>query len=378
MIFAKRPAGPDAENTSLAPPAGARACAHSPAKWSAPPWSDPLASPLSGACSPPFAQPLASATPASADEPRAAGSASGPTLSARADLWVVAGLTLATFILACVFELYEALTRVTRPLEVWQLDELPIALVALAIGLAWYAFRRAAQARAELLMRKYAQSQTLGLLAHNRELAQQLLSVQESERRMLARELHDELGQHCHAIRVEAAFLRCSADAEQARSAVLRTAATAEALVGNVRSLLRRLRPAELDELGLVAALQALCETWEERSGIACIFRHAGPLDALGENIDTALYRVTQEALTNVLRHAQATQVRISLQHSAPAVVELWIEDEGKGFDLRVDTGGLGLLGATERAAALGGSLQVESAPGQGTRLRMRIPLTHP
>ena len=299
----------------------------------------------------------------------------GPTLSARGDLWLVAGLTLATFGLACVFELYEALTRLTRPLEVWQLDELPIALVALALGLAWYAFRRAAEARAELLMRKHAQSQTLGLLAHNRELSQQLLGVQENERRLLARELHDELGQHCHAIRIEAAFLQRTDDTEQARAAVLRTAATAEALVGNVRSLLRRLRPAELDELGLGAALQALCEAWEAHSGVACIFRHAGALEGLGESIDTALYRVTQEALTNVLRHAQAGQVRIHLERAVPSRIELRIEDDGRGFDTHLDTQGLGLLGAGERAAALGGSLQVDSAPGQGTKLRLRIPV---
>ena len=301
--------------------------------------------------------------------------AAGTTPSARADLWVVAGLTLSTFILSCVFELYETLTRVTRPLEMWQLDELPIALLALAIGLAWYAFRRAAQARAELRMRMHAQSQTLGLLAHNRELAQQLLGVQEAERRMLARELHDELGQHCHAIRVEAVFLQRCDDVEWSRASVLRTAASAEALLGNVRSLLRRLRPAELDELGLVAALQALCENWEERSRVACILRHTGPLEALGEIIDTTLYRVTQEALTNVARHASATQVRISLQHSVASSIELCVDDDGLGFDPEVDTQGLGLLGATERAAALGGSLQVDSAPGQGTKLRLCIPL---
>ncbi len=294
--------------------------------------------------------------------------------AARADLWVVAGLTLATFVLSCVFELSEALTRLTRPLEMWQLDELPIALLALAVGLAWYALRRATQARAELRMRVQAQAQTLTLLAHNRELAQQLLGVQEAERRVLARELHDELGQHCHAIRVDAAFMQRCEDAEQSRAAVLRTAATAQALLGNVRSLLRRLRPAELDELGLIAALQSLCEAWEERSHIACVFRHAGSLEGLGENIDTALYRVTQEGLTNVQRHAQAHQVRIHLQRSAPAIIELCIEDDGLGFDPQVDTQGLGLLGATERAAALGGQLQVQSKPRLGTKLRLLIP----
>lgn len=308
-------------------------------------------------------------------EPDVPGRTDDLARSARTDLCVVAALTLATFVLACAFELHETLTHLTRPLEVWQLDELPIALLALALGLAWYAFRRAAQARAELRRRVQAQAQTLNLLAHNRELAQQLLGVQEAERRALARELHDELGQHCHAIRVEAVFMQRCDDAQQSRAAVLRTAATAQALLGNVRGLLRRLRPPELDELGLIAALQALCEAWEERSRIACIFRHAGPLEGLGENIDTALYRITQEGLMNVQRHARANQVRISLQHSAPTTIDLCIEDDGQGFDPQIDTQGLGLLGAAERAAALGGQLQIASRPGGGTKLRLLVPL---
>jgi signal transduction histidine kinase len=298
--------------------------------------------------------------------------------SARADLWTVAALTLVTFGLACAFEIYERFTAWTRPLEVWQLDEVPVAFIALAAGMAWYALRRAADARAELQLRVQAEQQALGLLTHNRELAQQLLRVQESERHALARELHDELGPRCHAIRVEAAFLQRCDDAQQARAAVLRCAGTAEALLGNVHGLLRRLRPAELDELGLVAALQALCESWEERSGVACIFRHAGPLDALGEDVDTALYRVAQEALTNVMRHASAAQVQVRLERALPLGVALEVRDDGCGFDPHAQTRGLGLLGASERAAALGGELQVTSAPGEGTRIRLQLPLSPP
>lgn len=295
--------------------------------------------------------------------------------SSRADLWVVVILTLLTFALACAFELYERFTAWTRPLELWQLDEVPVAFVSLAAGMAWYGLRRAAEARRELALRISAQQHALNLLTHNRELAQQLLGVQESERRSLARELHDELGQHCHAIRVEAAFLRRCEDAHEAQAAVARTAGHAEALVNNVRSLLRRLRPAELDELGLVAALQALCESWEERTGVACVFRHVGPLDDLGEDADTALYRVTQEALTNVMRHAGAGQVTVHLGQSVPGRVELDVRDDGCGFDVARETKGLGLLGAAERAAALGGTLQIESRPGSGTRLRLHLPL---
>jgi signal transduction histidine kinase len=295
--------------------------------------------------------------------------------SARNDLWVVAGLTVATFMLAAAFELREALTAFTAPLEMWQLDEVPIALTMLAAGLAWYAFRRRAETGAELQRRERAEAQAMSLLAHNRELAQQLLSVQESERRALARELHDELGQRCNAIRVEAAYIQRMQDPQKTAEAAQRVAAQAEALYQQVRDLLRRLRPAELDELGLLAALQALCEAWEERSGVACIFHHDGALDALGEEMDTALYRVAQEALNNVMRHAGATRVRIGLQRTAGTGVLLQVEDDGCGFDTALDTRGLGLLGATERAAALGGTLEIHSTPGSGTRLRMNVPV---
>ncbi len=292
----------------------------------------------------------------------------------RADLWIVAAFTLSTFALACAFEVYERITAWTRPLEVWQIDEVPVALVALSGGMTWYAFRRARQARSQLQMRIRAQAHALSLLAHNRDLAQQLLGVQESERRALARELHDELGNLCHAIRIEAAFLQHCQDAGEAHAAVQRVAGNAQSLVTRVRGLLVRLRPAELDALGLVAALQALCEKWEEQCGVPCILRHAGPLEGLGENVDTTLYRVAQEALTNVLRHAQAGQVCIDLRHVESARVELLVRDDGRGFDASLDTPGLGLLGATERAAALGGTLRVDSAPGRGTTLHLSVP----
>ena len=308
----------------------------------------------------------------------AAASTSDPThrlTSTRRDLLVVATLTLLAFVLASAFEWHEAMSRWTSRLEFWQVDEMPTALTVLAFGLAWFAFRRRAEADTALQQRALAQAEALRLLEHNRELARQLINVQESERLALARELHDELGQSCNAIRIEAAYIQRASDPQQIDAAAVRTAAAAEALYQNVRSLLRRLRPAELDELGLVPALQALCEAWEERSTTACIFHHDGALDHLGEAVDTAIYRVAQEALSNVMRHAQASRVRIGLHRVASDRLELQIEDDGHGFNPHNRTRGLGLLGAGERAAALGGELQIDSSPGQGTRLRLTVPL---
>lgn len=279
---------------------------------------------------------------------------------ARADaLWVLLGTAL-TFALASNFELQEKLTSTAQRFEAWQLDEAPLALTALSFGLAWYAWRRRAQ--------------TTRLLAHNRELAQQLIAVQESERLALARELHDDIAQHCTAIRIEAACIARANDNAQILACAQRTAVAAEVLHQNVRGLLRRLRPAELDELGLVAALQALCAACEKRTGIDCRLSHDGPLHALGEAIATATYRVAQEALSNVTRHAQASVARIEL-HANAAELKLRVLDDGRGYDASSTTRGLGLLGAAERAAALGGNLRITSAPGAGACVRMTLPL---
>ncbi len=293
------------------------------------------------------------------------------------DIAIVALATLASYGLASFFELSELVQRWAVPHEHWQADELPFSLTVLAGGLAWYALRRAQDARAQLALRELAEAQARELLTHNRELARQLIAVQESERVALARELHDELGQGCAAVRAETAFVRLcgAADRSATLAAVERADRAAQQLYQAVRGMLRRLRPANLDELGLVAALQELCESWEERSGVACIFHHEALPRELGDAIDIALYRVTQEALTNVMRHAQASAVHVKLGRSAQGELQLSIEDDGRGMDLAAATRGLGLLGATERAAALGGELDVRASPGAGVQLVLRVPM---
>lgn len=291
------------------------------------------------------------------------------------DLLLVTASSALGFAGAARFELYEAFSRWISRYERYQADELPFALLILAAGLSWYAFRRWREASGELALRVRAEARIAELLAHNRELAQQLIALQESERRALARELHDELGQSCNAIRVEAAFIqRCRAEDYQGiAAAAQRIAVTAESLYQSVRDMLRRLRPANLDELGLVPALQELCESWEERSRTACVFHCDGALDALGDAVNIAIYRVAQEALSNVMRHARANTVRLALSASPPGQVELTIQDDGIGMDLAASHRGLGLLGAAERVAALGGRLDIDSRPGAGMRLTLRL-----
>ncbi len=279
---------------------------------------------------------------------------------ARSDLRWVAVVTLLTWSMSAAFELHEKLTRVTAGFEAWQVDELPLALVALGAGLAWYAWRR--------------RRETARLLEHNRALAQQLIAVQERERLVLARELHDELAQHCTAIRVEASYLRRADDAAQVRAAAARASDSAQHLLDSLRGILRRLRPTELDELGLEAALQALLAAHGARAGHDCRLEVDGALDGLGAGVDMAVYRVAQEALANVQRHAGARQVWLRLQRDAD-MLALQVDDDGCGFDPSRRTHGLGLLGASERAAALGGRLVASSVPDGGTMVRMTLPL---
>lgn len=285
--------------------------------------------------------------------------------------------TLASYGLASFLELSERVQRWALPHEHWQADELPFSLTVLAGGLAWYALRRARDARAQLALREQAEAQARELLMHNQELARQLIAVQESERLALARELHDELGQGCAAVRAETALIRLCGAADRAATlaSVERADRAAQQLYQSVRGMLRRLRPANLDELGLVDALQELCEAWEERSGVPCIFHHETLPRELGDAVDIALYRVTQEALTNVMRHARASAVHVKLGRSAQGELQLSVEDDGRGMDLAVATRGLGLLGATERAAALGGELEVRASPGAGVQLVLRVPM---
>lgn len=296
------------------------------------------------------------------------------------DLWLVLALALMTYALSLAFEFHEHYVAWLARYERWQLDELPASLAVLSVGLTWYALRRRREAFEALHLHTRAEARANALLAHNRDLTQRLITLQEDERRTLARELHDELGQGCAALRIETALIRHCAPGDRAGmlDAAQRADAAALSLYQRVHDLLRRLRPAHLDTLGLVAALRELCEDWQLRSGVACRLAASGALDRLDDALDVAVYRIVQEALTNVTRHARARNVRIALARSAPGTLRLEIDDDGIGMDPACATRGLGLLGAHERAAALGGALQVDSAPGAGTRLRLVLPVSEP
>jgi PAS domain S-box-containing protein len=420
--------------------------------------------------------------------------------SLRRDLLVVGAVTLLTFALSSAFELNEWIEKFTGPREAYQVDELPLTILAMALALAWFSWRRSKQVMEQVALRlgseeQYrtlfmenlagnllasidgriklanpAAAQLLGFngadelngrpleefyldrgqwamhrdtllsggkielpllqlkrgdglvvqavaklsarlsparepelhmyvaditdvtlmqtelasaLEENRRLSQRSMQVQEEERRNLARELHDELGQSLNAIKVDAVTIR---DRSDNALEVQRSAKSIIEVSGQVydvvRSLLQRLRPVALDELGLRSAVEYGIEQWQRRhTAVRCNFSAQGDLDGLSEEVNITLYRLAQECLTNVAKHAQATSVTIALAREPGGAqdggaVRFGFEDNGRGFDPGRRRQGLGLVGLRERVEALSGSFDLQSAPGQGVRVRASIPVT--
>ena len=201
------------------------------------------------------------------------------------------------------------------------------------------------------------------------------IAAQETERRRLALELHDETGQELTSILLGLRAVEDAPTPEDRAAALAEVRALAVQTLQNVRRLAVELRPKALDDFGLVPALERLAESFGERTGMQ-VDVHASLLEGrLPEAIETTLYRVVQEALTNVVKHAQAENVSIILSRKGKAATAV-VEDDGRGFDPAGPNGGIGLTGMRERLALIGGRLEVESGPGSGTTIVAEAPLT--
>jgi len=419
------------------------------------------------------------------------------------DLLIVASVTVAMFLFSVTFELREWLTEVTHPLELYQIDELPLTFAALSLSLAWFAWRRWRQAEVELRLRITAQRalveretqyralfmenlagnalatldgalllcnpamvQILGLrtgeealsrnlgdfyadpeawvqhrealaqgekldipllelrsangrsakviarilarpapgkvtelqvyfaditelhltqkeladtLRENRLLSQEYLLVQEEERRNLAREMHDELGQCLNAIKLDAVSICALSkgvhpEIERSAAAVVEISSHVYAVV---RGMMQRLRPAALDGLGLRDAVSDLVDQWRRRTtGVSYGFEADGDLSELDELTNITVYRLAQECLTNVAKHARATHVYVGITRSGPSQVRVSVRDNGCGMDLNAKRNGLGLVGLRERVEALQGRLELSAALGAGVHVTAWLPLT--
>ena len=250
-----------------------------------------------------------------------------------------------------------------------------LATLLLGVGMAAFSTRK--------ILRLEAQAHTqyqevVGARTDLEALSARLVHAQENERRVLSRELHDEVGQALSAVLVELRNLSAEA-AVQTDEPSRAHVETVKGLVENsarvVRNMALLLRPSMLDDLGLVPALQWQAREVSKRTSMDVSVATELVSEDFSDEYKTCIYRVVQEALHNCSRHARATKVRIRVQQE-PSRLSLSIQDDGKGFDAKL-TKGLGLLGIEERVASLGGKCEIHSAPGNGTIVAIELPFSN-
>jgi two-component system, NarL family, sensor histidine kinase UhpB len=305
----------------------------------------------------------------------------GRKISARRDMVSIVVVAFAAAFLCAKFNLSEALLNWTRPFERLQLDELPAVLLVVAVSLIWFSSRRYFEANRQLRLRRTAETQLAEALAENKRLAQQYVDMQEYERKALARDLHDDLGQYLNAIKLDAVSIRESMAPDPGVHDVARAMiVNIDRVYGVVRGLIRQLRPVGFDDLGVTAALEHCVDEWRSRLPLTTIESSiTGDFGTVDETRGLVLYRLVQEALTNVARHAHATRVEIRIaagQAADPGQrIEILIADNGSGADLGAPRAGLGLVGMRERVSALGGSITLASERGAGFKVEALLPV---
>jgi signal transduction histidine kinase len=219
----------------------------------------------------------------------------------------------------------------------------------------------------------------LTLTSDLHRLTARLATAQENERRTLARELHDEVGQALMATKVELTLAKRAIHDPDAAAAHLEEARVmTDSTIGTIRDLSRLLHPSLLDDLGLAAALKSHIDSFARRYGLQVELSSESLDQRLAPDLEITLYRIVQEALTNVAKHAHASTCRVALRGLKESI-RVTIEDDGVGFDPATleplgQPRGLGLIGIRERVSQQNGTLHVESGPGQGTRLVVELP----
>lgn len=297
------------------------------------------------------------------------------------DLVVIVVATIIFAVLSVWLDLGDMVLGVMRPNEHYEIDGLPGVLVFISLAIALFAWRRMGEVRSELARRREAERELTAALDANRRLARENVRIQEDERRNLARELHDEFGQYLNAIKVDAVTIRDGgADARAARDGAVSIIGITDHVQSVMRETIARLRPAGLDELGLNAALEHCIDGWRKRlPGVDFVFMPTHVGAGWDEAINITLYRVVQEALTNVAKHADATRVEIMLVAPSPGAahgnVKLIVRNDGGGRGAASAGSGLGIVGMRERIASLGGRLDAAVEPGGGFCLTAFLPV---
>jgi signal transduction histidine kinase len=224
----------------------------------------------------------------------------------------------------------------------------------------------------DVAARRLAEAERAQLTAELQRLSRRLLQVQEAERRWLARELHDEIGQVLTGLNFQLAGA-----AGTNGDTLAEAQATVQALTEQVRQLSMDLRPAVLDRFGLLAAVEWHLARYQQRTGIAVDLRHHGLARRFAPDLEIGAFRVVQEALTNVARHARVDRAAVQLFADDGALTVV-VRDDGCGFDATQPPTASGLGGMRERVELLGGMLTIEATPGAGTAITAELPLDRP
>jgi signal transduction histidine kinase len=297
------------------------------------------------------------------------------------DAALVTCVTVAAFFFSARFQFNESLYALTRDWEYFQLDELPAGMFVLSVCLIWLSWKRYAHARNELRARRIAEGRLADALQENRRLTQENLRIQEVERKRLARELHDELGQYLNAIKLDAVSIGdCGGDASRSTDAALAIIGNVDHVHRAVSDMIGRLRPVALDELGLVAAIEHCVDQWCQRIPDTQILLSVdGSFDDLAEPLTLTLYRLIQEGLTNICKHANARQAQITMRRgrtekTGTDEVRLIVIDDGRGMETAVRPTRFGLSGMRERVEMSGGTFVLASTPGHGLKFEACLP----
>ncbi len=292
------------------------------------------------------------------------------------ELTLVAPLVLIPPLLFAVAALWFASKQIIQPLQ---------RLEQKAAALAWGDFEAIQESVGGISEVQHLQME-LAEMSRKVQAAQEglrdyigaITAAQEEERLRLARELHDDTIQAVIALKQRLQLAQKSVKDQSARQSFRELETLAEETIENLRRLTRALRPIYLEDLGLVTALEMLARETSQNHPLVVEFRKSGQERRLAREVELSLYRIAQEALNNVVKHAQASRAELTMTFE-DAKIQMEIRDNGRGFKVPnsptefAPSGHFGLLGMHERANLLGARLEIESAPGEGTRLKVRL-----
>ncbi|MEJ2599071.1 MAG: histidine kinase [Anaerolineales bacterium] len=230
----------------------------------------------------------------------------------------------------------------------------------------------------DITQRKQADQEHVRAEKRLNQLTHQLITIQEAERTRISQDLHDDIGQGMTdlLLRLNAIYTAVATDQEEVRAQIHEAVQSVEALMNQVRQLAHQLRPPSLDSVPLSKALESLCSSFSQFSNIHIDYSSDKDLPPIPGPQSTALYRLVQEGLNNAVKHAVASSIWINLDY-VDGEVSISLEDNGRGFSETNNHNGMGLMGLQERFRLLNGGLEIESAPGKGTRLYGYLPMAN-